>query len=58
VVPRYEWMDGWQASTADARTLTDLPSAARAYLDRIESLVEAPITYVSVGTRREQIIGI
>jgi adenylosuccinate synthase len=58
VVPRYEWMEGWQASTADARTLTDLPSAARAYLDRIESLVEAPITYVSVGTRREQIIGI
>ena len=31
---------------------------ARAYLDRIEELVEAPITYVSVGTRRDQIIGI
>jgi adenylosuccinate synthase len=58
VVPRYEWLDGWQASTADARTLDELPKRARAYLDRIESLVEAPITYVSVGTRREQIIGI
>jgi adenylosuccinate synthase len=58
VVPRYEWMDGWQTSTADARTLDELPKQARAYLDRIESLVEAPITYVSVGTRREQIIGI
>jgi len=31
---------------------------ARAYLDRIESLVEAPITFVSVGTRRDQIIGL
>ncbi len=58
VVPRYEWLDGWQTSTADARTLDELPKQARAYLDRIESLVEAPITYVSVGTRREQIIGI
>jgi adenylosuccinate synthase len=58
VVPRYEWLEGWQTSTADARTLEELPKPARAYLDRIESLVEAPITYVSVGTRREQIIGI
>ena len=58
VVPRYEWMEGWRMSTADARTLDELPTQARAYLDRMESLVEAPITYVSVGTRREQIIGI
>ncbi len=58
VKPRYEWMEGWQASTADARSLDQLPRQARAYLDRVESLVEAPIKYVSVGTRREQIIGI
>jgi len=58
VVPRYEWMDGWKSSTAEARTLDELPKKARAYLDRMQALVEAPITYVSVGTRREQIIGI
>jgi adenylosuccinate synthase len=57
VVPRYEWFDGWKRSTTEARTLADLPSEARVYLDRIEVLVEAPITYVSVGTRRDQIIG-
>jgi adenylosuccinate synthase len=56
--PVYETFDGWQSSTADARSLADLPRQARAYLDRIESLVEAPITYVSVGTRRDQIIGL
>jgi adenylosuccinate synthase len=55
--PQYEWMEGWQQSTSKARALTDLPRAARAYLDRIESLSEAPIKYVSVGTRRDQIIG-
>ena len=58
VVPRYEWFDGWKRSTAEARTLADLPNEARVYLDRIETLVEAPITYVSVGTRRDQIIGL
>lgn len=56
-VPQYEWLDGWRTSTAKARTLADLPGAARKYLDRIESLVETPIPYVSVGTRRDQIIG-
>ena len=58
VVPKYEWLEGWKQSTATARTLGELPSQARRYLDRIESLVEAPITYVSVGTRRDQIIGL
>jgi len=57
-VPRYEWYEGWKSSTGHARKLSDLPAAARKYLDRIEALVETPITYVSVGTRRDQIIGL
>jgi adenylosuccinate synthase len=57
-VPRYEWFEGWRRSTAEARRLEELPDPARRYLDRIESLVEAPIAYVSVGTRRDQIIGL
>src|SRR6476469_8021650 len=58
VVPRYEWMEGWQRSTGDARKLEELPSQARAYLDRLRELIDTPITYVSVGTRRDQIIGL
>src|SRR5207248_523570 len=57
-VPKYEWLPGWQRSTADARRIEDLPDAARRYLDRMQEMVEAPITYVSVGTRRDQIIGL
>ena len=58
IKPHYEWFDGWMTSTADARTLEALPAQARRYLDRIEELVESPIRYVSVGTRRDQIIGL
>jgi adenylosuccinate synthase len=56
-VPRYEWFDGWRRSTADARRMEDLPPEARRYLDRIEELAATRIAYVSVGTRRDQIIG-
>ena len=54
--PVYETLPGWQTSTADVRRWEDLPPAARAYLRRLEALTEVPIWYVSVGTRRDQII--
>ncbi|HEY7861662.1 MAG TPA: adenylosuccinate synthase [Gemmatimonadaceae bacterium] len=56
--PVYEWYDGWRTSTAGARKLTDLPASARRYLDRIRELAGTPISFVSVGTQRDQIIEI
>jgi adenylosuccinate synthase len=54
--PIYETLPGWGESTSEARRWEDLPEAARAYLRRIEELTGVPIWYVSVGTRRDQII--
>ncbi|HZG42796.1 MAG TPA: adenylosuccinate synthase [Longimicrobium sp.] len=54
--PVYETLPGWQTSTAGARRWEDLPDAAQAYLRRLSELTETPIWYVSVGTRRDQII--
>jgi adenylosuccinate synthase len=56
VEPVYEVHPGWQQPTGGAKRLKDLPQAARRYLDRLESLSGAPVRYVSVGTRRDQII--
>ena len=56
VRPIYEGHEGWRAPTGAARRLADLPPAARRYLDRLEALSEVPVRYVSVGTRRDQII--
>ena len=58
VEPQYEWFEGWRSDTSHCRSLDDLPIQARRYLDRIEEVVTAPITYVSVGTRRDQIVGL
>jgi adenylosuccinate synthase len=56
VEPVYEQLPGWGRSTANARRLADLPTEARSYLNRLEALSGVPIRYVSVGTRRDQII--
>jgi len=57
VEPVYEVLEGWRRSVSGARRLADLPPQARAYLDRLQDLAETPIAFVSVGTRRDQIIG-
>ena len=56
VEPVYETLPGWQKPTGHVRRMAELPAAARAYLDRLQDLSHAPIRYVSVGTRRDQII--
>ena len=56
VEPVYETLPGWRKSLQEVRRLAELPPAARAYLDRLQDLAHAPIRYVSVGTRRDQII--
>ncbi|MGH7444378.1 MAG: adenylosuccinate synthase [Longimicrobiales bacterium] len=58
VEPVYESFAGWMAPTADARTIADLPPRAFEYLRRIEDLTGVPVAFVSVGTRREQIIAV
>ena len=56
VEPVYRVLEGWKSRTAEARTLSDLPARARAYLEQLETLAGIPVRYVSVGTRRDQII--
>ena len=56
VEPIYEMVTGWQKRLNEVRKLADLPPAARAYVDRLQDLAGAPVRYVSVGTRRDQII--
>jgi adenylosuccinate synthase len=54
--PVYETLPGWQRPTAEVRSFDELPPAARTYLERIGELTGVPIWFVSVGSRREQII--
>jgi adenylosuccinate synthase len=56
VEPIYETYPGWKSDTSGCRTWEDLPANAQRYLTRIQELAGAPIWYISVGPRREQMI--
>jgi adenylosuccinate synthase len=54
--PVYEELAGWGADTTACRSWDALPSAARAYVERLEELAGVPISHVSVGPERDQMI--
>ena len=54
--PVYEEMPGWSETTVGITSYDDLPDTARAYLERIEELVQIPIDIISTGADREQTI--
>ncbi|ABI64851.1 MULTISPECIES: adenylosuccinate synthase [Maricaulis] len=54
--PVYEELQGWEGSTAGARSWADLPAEAVKYVRRIEELIECPIALVSTSPEREDVI--
>ena len=56
VEPVYETMEGWQASTAGARSWADLSAAAIKYVRRIEELIECPVALLSTSPERDDTI--
>jgi adenylosuccinate synthase len=54
--PVYETLPCWTEDITSVRKLTDLPVAARRYIDRIRDLVGLPVSIVSVGPDRDQTI--
>ncbi|MDE2339774.1 MAG: adenylosuccinate synthase [Alphaproteobacteria bacterium] len=54
--PIYEEMDGWQETTAGARSWADLPAQAIKYVRRIEELIQCPVALVSTSPEREDTI--
>jgi adenylosuccinate synthase len=54
--PVYESLPGWTEPLGQARELAELPPAARHYVRRIEDLTGVPVTLVSVGPERSQMV--
>jgi len=48
----YEKLPGWKCDISKCRTMSDLPRNAQAYLKRVESLLEVPISWIGVGPGR------
>ncbi len=56
LVPIYETVPGWSESTVGAKSLDELPKAARDYIALIETVVGAPIDIISTGPDRLETI--
>ncbi len=54
--PIYEEVEGWLSDTTNVNTYDELPTAAKAYLKRLETLLETPIAMVSVSPQRGKTI--
>jgi adenylosuccinate synthase len=54
--PSFHEIDTWDQDLTDVRDWDELPPEAQRYLQRIEASVGIPITMVSVGPERDQII--
>ncbi|KAK6151286.1 hypothetical protein DH2020_013921 [Rehmannia glutinosa] len=52
----YEVMPGWQTDISSIREYSELPKAARNYVERIEELVGVPIHYIGIGPGRDALI--
>jgi adenylosuccinate synthase len=56
VEPIYETIEGWEGTTAGARSWAELPAQAIKYVRRIEELIGAPVALVSTSPERQDTI--
>lgn len=54
--PVFLRLPGWEEPIGHARSMDELPVAARAYVDTIEKLADIPIEMISVGPKRDETI--
>jgi adenylosuccinate synthase len=56
IEPVYKTYDGWKTDLENANTFDELPANAKAFLNTLEALLEVPITLVSKGPQRKELI--
>ena len=56
VVPQYTELKGWSDSTCGMQDYDGLPDTAKSYIKFIEDVLEVPITMISTGKDRRDII--
>jgi adenylosuccinate synthase len=49
-------LEGWREDITGAREISDLPAAARAYIEFIEEFLGIPVVMIGVGPGRDQMI--
>ena len=56
VSPHYITFPGWKCPIGKAKNFSELPAEARDFVKKLERVCGVPISYISVGPEREQLI--
>lgn len=56
IEPVFKPYKGWQANLEDVNSYDTLPENAKAFLEELETMLETPITIVSKGPQRKELI--
>ena len=56
IKPVYQSHSGWKTDLTTTTSFENLPENAKTYIDRLENLLETPISMVSTGPQRKQLI--
>jgi adenylosuccinate synthase len=56
IVPNYEELPGWKTTIRGARNEKELPENARKYISFIENALGVPISIISTGPERDELI--
>jgi adenylosuccinate synthase len=54
--PIFEELPGWKSEIGEAREWSELPAAARSYVERLEELAGVPVTQISVGAEATETV--
>jgi len=54
--PEYIELEGWKEDITGIKNYEGLPAAAKKYIEKIEELLKVPVSMISVGPERSQII--
>jgi adenylosuccinate synthase len=54
--PVYETLDGWEEDITSVKQWSQLPTKAQQYINRIEEFIGLPVSLISVGPERDQVI--
>lgn len=58
LVPQYKYFKGWSCNSTCLKNNENLPDAMQQYINFINQYIKAPVSYISNGPQREQIIKI
>ena len=56
--PIYEYLPGWKEDISKARSISDLPKNAQAYVNFLEEISGAPMSAIGVGPGRDETISV